>query len=155
MVSFGEGVVMAKKYVVRLTKEERHEMQQQVSTGKAAARKLTHARILLLADVVSEQGQRKDQEICDALGVSLRTVERVRQRFVEEGLDEALNPKPRPRIVSKLEKAEADIVELAKSDPPKGRKRWTLRLLAENAVQLTLVENLSHESVRKILKKTG
>ena len=145
---------MAKKYVVRLTKEERCEMQHLVSTGKAAAWKLTHARILLLADAASEQGQRKDQEICDALGVSLRTVERVRQRFVEEGLEDALHPKPRPRIVSKVEKAEGDIVELAKSDPPKGRKRWTLRLLAEEAVQLTLVDSLSHESIRKILKKT-
>lgn len=98
---------------------------------------------------------RFDQEIVVAIGVSLRTVERVRQRFIEEGFEAALNPKSRPRIVSKLEKAEAEIIELAKSDPPTGRKRWTLRLLADQAVGLQSVESLSHESVRQILKKTA
>ena len=82
-------------------------------------------------------------------------MERVRERFVEEGLATALNPKSRPRIVSKLEKAEADLIELAKSDPPAGRKRWTLRLLADQAVQWQYLDGLSHESVRQVLKKTG
>lgn len=144
---------MAKKYLVMLSKEERTQLQSMISSGKSAARKFNHARILLLADTVEA---RTDQEIVDAVGVSVRTVERVRQRFVEEGFEAALNPKSRPRIVSKLEKAEADLVELAKSDPPAGRKRWTLRLLADQAVQWQYLEGgLSHESVRQILKKTA
>ena len=145
---------MAKKYVVALSEEERCELQSMVSTGKSAARRLIHARVLLLADARSESN-RTDQQIVEALGVSKRTIERIRQRFVEEGFEAALNPKSRPRIVSKLEKAEADLVELAKSDPPKGRKRWTLRLLADQAVQWKYLDGLSHESARQILKKTG
>jgi len=145
---------MVKKYVVTLSEEERSQLQTMTSTGKSAARKLSHARILLLADARPEGG-RTDQEIVDALGVSVRTVQRVRQRFVEEGFETALNPKSRPRIVSKLEKAEADLIELAKSDPPQGRKRWTLRLLADQAVQWEYLDGLSHESVRQVLKKTG
>ncbi len=145
---------MAKKYVVTLSEEERCELQSMISTGKSAARRLIHARVLLLADARSESN-RTDQQIVEALGVSVRTVERIRQRFVEEGFEAALNPKSRPRIVSKLEEAEADVVELAKSDPPKGRKRWTLRLLADQAVQWKYLDGLSHESVRQILKKTG
>ena len=144
---------MAKKYVVGLSKEEQSQLQTMVSTGKSAARKLVHARILLLADT-AESG-RTDREIVAAVGVSVRTVERVRERFVEEGFEAALNPKSRPRIVSKLEKAEADVVELSKSDPPQGRRRWTLRLLAAEAVQWQYLDGLSHESVRQILKKTG
>ena len=145
---------MAKKYVITLSEEERCELQSMISTGKSAARRLIHARVLLLADARSES-HRTDQQIVEALGVSARTVERIRQRFVEEGFEAALNPKSRPRIVSKLEKAEADVVELAKTDPPKGRKRWTLRLLADQAVQGKYLDGLSHESVRQILKKTG
>ena len=144
---------MASKYIVSLSKEERLHLQTMISTGKSAARKLSHARILLLADTA--EGGRTDQEIVDAVGVGVRTVERVRERFVEEGFEAALNPKSRPQIVSKLEKAEADLVELAKSDPPAGRKRWTLRLLADQAVQWQYLDGLSHESVRQILKKMG
>ena len=107
---------MIKKYIVSLSKEERFQLQTMISTGKSAARKLSHARILLLADT-AESG-RTDQEIVDAVGVSVRTVGRVRERFVEEGFEAALNPKSRPRIVCKLEKGEADLIELAKSDPP-------------------------------------
>lgn len=145
---------MVKKYIISLSEEERSELQTMISTGKSTARKLSHARILLLADARPEGG-RTDQEIVDALGGSVRTVQRVRQRFVEEGFETALNPKSRPRIVSKLEKAEADLIELAKSDPPAGRKRWTLRLLADQAVQWQYLDGLSHESVRQVLKKTG
>lgn len=145
---------MVKKYIVTLSEEERSELQTMISTGKSTARKLSHARILLLADARPEGG-RTDQEIVDALGGSVRTVERVRQRFVEEGFETALNPKSRPRIVGKLEKAEANLIELAKSDPPQGRKRWTLRLLADQAVPWEYLDGLSHESVRQVLKKTG
>ncbi len=98
---------------------------------------------------------RNDQQIQEALGVGLRTVERVRQRFVEEGFDAALAPRPRPRIAGKLDgQVEAELIALAKSDPPKGRKRWTLRLLAGKVVELGYVESVSYESVRQALKKT-
>lgn len=146
---------MSKKYVVTLTQEEREQLRALVSSGKSAARKLNHARILLLADT-SEGPGHTDQEIVAALGLGVRTVERVRQRFVEEGFEAALNPKPQPRRARKLEgQAETDLIALAKSDPPKGRKRWTLRLLADQMVQFQYIEAISHESVRQALKKTG
>ena len=145
-----------KKYVVTLDVEGRVELQKMVSSGKGAARKLAHARILLLADAGPEGPGRTDEQIVDSLGVGERTVARVRQRFVEEGYEAALNPKPQPRRARKLEgQVEADLIALAKSDPPKGRKRWTLRLLADQMVQLQCIEAISHESVRQALKKTG
>ena len=146
---------MFKKYVVTLREDEREQLRALVSSGKSAARKLNHARILLLADA-SQGPARTDQEIVEALGLGVRTVERVRQRFVEEGFEAALNPTARPRRASKLEgQVEADVIALAKSDPPKGRKRWTLRLLADQMVQLQYIEAISHESVRKVLEKKG
>jgi transposase len=147
---------MEKKYIVTLNEEERVELQRLVSAGKSAARRLTHAHILLLADASPQGLQRTDEVIVEALRVGVRTVERVRQRFVEEGFDAALDPKPHPRLPHRLrEKAKADVVTLAKSDPPKGRKRWTLRLLAGQLVELKFLEKISHESVRRVLKKTA
>jgi transposase len=148
--------VARKKYVVTLEAEERVELQRMVSSGKGAARKLTHARILLLADAGPEGPGRTDEQIVDSLGVGERTVARVRQRFVEDGCEAAVKPRPRPRQPSKLEgDVEEQIVALAKSDPPEGRARWTLRLIAGKVVQLELLDEVSHESVRKVLKKTG
>jgi transposase len=145
---------MSKKYVVTLTQEEREQLRALVSSGKSAARKLNHARVLLLADRDGGLGH-TDEEVVKALGLGVRTVERVRQRFVEEGFEASLNPKPQPRRARKLEgQVEGDLIALAKSDPPKGRKRWTLRLLADQMVQLQYVEDISHESVRQALKKT-
>ena len=145
---------MFKKYVVTLRADEREQLRALVSSGKSAARKLNHARVLLLADA-SQGPARTDQEIVEALGLGARTVERVRQRFVEEGFEAALDPRPRPRRPSKLEgHVEAHVIALAKSDPPRGRKRWTLRLLADQMVQLHYIEAISHESVRQALKKT-
>jgi transposase len=147
---------MEKKYVVTLTEEERAELQKLVSAGKAAARRLNHARILLLADAGRQGPQRTDVEIVKALNVGTRTVERVRQRFVEEGFEAALDPRPHPRVAHKItDKLQGDIVALAKSDPPKGRKRWTLRLLAGQLVELKGHEKVSHESVRQVLKRTA
>lgn len=146
---------MKKRYVVTLTEEERRQLQKLVSTGKSAARRLNHARILLLADAAAEGLKRTDVEIVRALKVGLRTVERVRQRFVEDGFEAALDPRPRPRLPRKLdERVKAELVTLAKGDPPKGRKRWTLRLLAGHLVELKVVPEISHESVRQVLKKT-
>lgn len=147
---------MANKYVVTLTEEERDGLHKMVSSGKAAARKLTHARILLLADAGPAGPSCTDQHVVEALEVGERTVSRVRRRFVEEGLEAAVHPRPRPRLASKLEgKVESQLIALAKSEPPAGRGRWTLRLLADQMVQLEHIEEISHESVRKVLKKTA
>jgi hypothetical protein len=144
------------KYRVTLTTEERADLEQTVSCGKAAARKLTHARILLLADD-SLGNERPDEEIVAALGASLRTVSRVRQQLVTAGIDVALLRRPQPSRPDKV-KIKGDIeqrlIELACSDPPKGRCHWTLQLLADELVVLGLVNQVSTETVRQALKKT-
>jgi transposase len=141
-----------KKYLVTLTGEERQHLEQLLAKGKAAARTRQHAQALLQAD---QPAGWKDADIAEAFGLSVRTVERLRQRFVEEGLDAALKPKPVPRLPRKIDgTVEAHLVALACSDPPAGRQRWTLRLLADRLVELDLVESISHEGVRQALKKT-
>ncbi len=148
---------MQKKYHVTLTPEERGELERMISAGKAAARKLTHARILLKADEAEGGPGWTDVQIAEALDVGLSTVWRVRQRFVEEGVDVAITPKPSARVyVRKLDGAgEARLVKLACSAPPQGRKRWTLQLLADRMVVLGHAEDgLSYETVRRVLKKT-
>jgi len=146
----------AKKYIVSLSEDERQILQELTQKGKASARKINHARILLKADIHQENGGWKDRDISQALDISNRTIERVRQRFVEEGLEQALNP--RPKNLSKLKKidgeAEAHLIAMACSQAPPGYNRWTLRLLAEKMMALEYVESLSHESVRQVLKKT-
>jgi transposase len=146
-----------KRYKVTLTKEERRELQDLVASGKAAARKLTHARILLKADASSGGPAWTDQRIVEALEVGVATVERIRQRFVEEGLAAALSRKKqaRPSRQPKLDgRAEARLIALACSAPPEGRKEWTLQLLADRLVELEVVEAISYETVRRALKKT-
>jgi transposase len=140
-------------YKVTLTDEERDLLKTMLSSGKAAARKLNHARLLLHADEAVDGLRRTDQEIAAALGIGTRTVERVRQRFVEEGLESALAPRPRPRGASKIDpRVQAQILAIAKSDPPSGRKRWTLRLITERLVALGRGA-VSSEAVRQVLKK--
>jgi hypothetical protein len=144
------------KYRVTLTAEERADLEQLVSRGKAAARKLTHARILLLADD-SLGNERPDDEIVAALGTSLRTVSRVRHQLVTEGIDVALLRRSQPRRPDKIKikgDVEQRLIELACSDPPKGRCHWTLQLLADELVVLGLVPKVSTETVRQALKKT-
>jgi DNA-binding transcriptional LysR family regulator len=144
------------KYRVTLTGAERADLEQLVSSGKAAARKLTHARILLLADD-SLGNQRRDDEIVSALGISLRTVSRVRQQLVTEGLEVAILRRPQPLRPDQIKikgNVEQRLVELACSDPPKGRCHWTLQLLADELVVLGLVPKVSTETVRQALKKT-
>lgn len=144
---------MAKRYRVTLTIEERAELDRLISRGKADARKLTHARILLQADASEGGPGWSDAAISEALRVSVRTIERVRQRFVEDGLAAALLPRPSPRVYArKLDGSqEARLIALACSDPPAGKKHWTLRLLAEQMVVLEVVSDLSHETVRQVL----
>lgn len=146
----------AKIYRVNLTEPERQLLRDLIRKGRAAARKQTHARVLLLGDESSPGGSKKDREIVDTLGVGLRTVERVRQRFVEEGLDSAINPKPRTAHRSKRldGKAEAFLIAAACSPAPQGRTEWTLQLLADRLVECEMVDRVSKETVRKTLKKT-
>jgi transposase len=147
-----------KKYLVTLTPEERPQLHKLVSAGKRSARTLTRARILLQADQADGGPAWEDARIVQALGCGLRTVERVRQRFVEEGLDAALTHKPqeRPSRERRLDgAAEARLIALACSKPPEGRARWTLKLLADKLVELEVVESVSDETVRRVLKKTN
>ena len=136
---------------------ERDELRKLVSVGKSAAQKLVRARILLLADQADGGSARSDPEIVEALGCGRASVERVRKRFVEDGLDAALNPKPSRRVYErKLDgQAEAHLIALACSAPPDGRARWTLRLLSDRMVVLEHVEAVSYETVRRVLKKTN
>ncbi|MGE5756006.1 MAG: helix-turn-helix domain-containing protein [Planctomycetaceae bacterium] len=147
---------MAKKYRVTLTAEERAGLEAMIDRGKADARKLAHARILLQADEADGAPARTDEEVAAALDTSTRTVERVRRRFVEEGTESALLPRPTKRVYARaLDGAqEAHLIALACSAPPDGKKRWTLRLLAERVVELGYVEAVSHETVRRTLQKT-
>lgn len=147
---------MKKKYIVTLTDEERRMLQEMLSRGKAAARKLTHARILLKADAPPSGPGWNDEAIADGLEVGRATVERVRKEFVEEGLEAALERR-RPRRVyqRKLDgDGEAHLVALACQKPPEGRSRWTLQLLADRMVQLEYVDEISYQTVRRTLKKT-
>lgn len=148
---------MAKKYRVTLAAAERVELEAMISKGKADARKLAHARILLQADEADGAPGRTDQEVAAALDVSTRTVERVRQRFVEEGFQSALLPKPTKRVYARaLDGAqEAHLIALACSRPPEGKRRWTLRLLAERVVELGYAASVSRETVRRALQKTS
>lgn len=143
------------KYRVALTEEERTGLEQLVSGGKAAARKLTHARILLLAD--EWQGQAyTDTEILSVLGVSSRTIERVRTRLVTEGFEAALDHRPQPPRPDKIKikgDVEQKLLELACSEPPCGRCHWTLQLLVDELVVLGLVDTLSTVTVWQALKK--
>ena len=146
-----------KKYLVTLTAEERQHLGKLLSAGKRSARTLTRARILLKADQAEGGPAWEDARIAEALGCGHRTVERVRQRFVEQGLEAALNHKPQdqPSRQRTLDgAAEARLIALACSEPPKGRARWTLKLLADQLVELEVVESISDETVRRTLKKT-
>ena len=139
-----------KKYHVDLTDEERAELEQMLKGGKHNSRKLTRARILLLVDA-----GKKDAEIVEALSTARPTVERTRQRFVEQGLgclDERLRHGARPRLT---DKQQARLVAVACTDAPDGHARWTLQLLADRAVELKFVDSIARETVRQLLKKTN
>ena len=144
---------MYKRYVVRLTDEERGQLEALVCHGRAHARKLLYGRILLKADANGEGWT--DERIAEALKVSAATVARERRRFCEEGLEAALMPrKPgraRRRVLDR--RAEARLVALTSSEPPEGRGGWSLRLLADRMVELGHVKGVSHETVRSTLKK--
>jgi transposase len=147
---------MGKKYIVRLSEEEREQLRDLTTKGKAAAYRIKHAQILLKAD--ADGPNWKDKQIAEAFSVTVKTVELLRQRLVEQGLEAALNRKKqaRPSRHPKFDgDAEAHLVALSCSSPPEGRARWTLRLLADKAVELEIVESVCHETIRQTLKKTS
>jgi transposase len=147
---------MAKKYRVTLTEDERTMLTTLINAGTAPARMLTHARILLKADQAVGGPAWTDEAIHEALDVSLSTIARVRERFVEESIEAALQRRPASRTRERLldGSEEAHLLALTCSPPPAGQERWSLRLLADKMVELEYVAHLSHETVRQTLKKT-
>lgn len=146
-----------KKYKITLTAEEIKELKELTQKGKQNIRVIKNALILLNADE-SEYGKgKKDEEIADFLQVTVRTIENIRRRFVEDSFEEALYGKPREREYdNKVDgDAEAHLIALSCSNPPKGFSRWSLRLLADKMVELKYVDSISHETVRRVLKKTN
>jgi len=148
-------VIVKKVYVVRLSGEERTELTDLVRTGKRAAYRRRHAEMLLLADQGEEGPAKYDREIAQQLGVWRTTVEGVRKRYVQEGLEAALGRRKRSRDRSTVldGEGEAQLIRIACSEPPSGQARWTLRLLRDELKRLKVVETISHETVRRVLKK--
>ncbi len=148
---------MKKKYPVILTNTERDYLQSLISAGTAPARLLMHARILLKTDQSPDGPAWVDDAIAEAVEVSQPTVARVRKLFVEQGLEAALHRRaPRRHYQRKLDGThEAHLIALACSEPPKGQARWSLRLLADKLVELDIVEDVSYQTVRRVLKKTN
>ena len=148
---------MPKKYVVELTAAERQQLMELVGKGKALARKIQHAHILLKADQSSRGVGWTDERIAEAYDVSVLTVARIRQRLVEHGLEDALVRRQHEQLARrKIDgAAEAKMVALACSQAPGGRRRWTIRLLADKMVELEIVDSVGRETVRKTLKKTN
>jgi transposase len=146
---------MVKKYVVRLSDEERSLLEETVKKLKGTAQKVRRANMLLKADVDGPNWP--DTKIAEALSCRVQTVEKVRRRFVTEGLDAVLNRKKRttpPRAKVLDGKQEAEIIAMRLGEPPAGFANWTLRLLADQVVELGIADSISHETVRRTLKKT-
>lgn len=147
---------MQKKYIVRLSEQERETLKEVIKKLKGSSQKVRRAQILLKAD--ADGPAWTDSHIAEAFGCRRQTVETIRQRFVESGFQETLEGKQRsaPPIEKLLDgKQEAKIIALRLGPPPKGYANWTLRLLARKVVELEIVEAISHETVRRTLKKTG
>jgi len=145
-------------YKVTLTKEERDQLTEMTRTGNHAARKIIHALILLNVDRGPYNTEKQiNEDICNVLKIGMRTIDRVKKRFVEEGLEAALKMAPTSRVYDKLVDGdmEAHLIALACGEPPKGYARWSLRLLADKLVELRFADNISYETVRRTLKKTN
>lgn len=146
-----------KKYIVSLTPSERHFLEQLTKKGKIAADKMNHARILLKADINQKEGGWTDRQMGESLDIGHATIERVRQRFVEEGIESALSrreQKNRRQKINEVEK-EAYLIAIACSETPIGKCNWTLKMLADKMVELNYVEQVSTETIRQTLKKTN
>jgi transposase len=147
---------MVPRYRVTLTEEERNELEALTRNGKTSAKKFIHARALLLCDASPGGPTWKVADVAEALGITSRTIEHLKKRFVEQGLEAALVRKPRarpPREVIFDGAFEARLVALACSEAPPGYNRWTVRLLADKAVELNLAPSVSHMTVQRVLKK--
>lgn len=147
---------MQKKYIVRLSEEERNQLEEVIKSLSGSSQKVRRAQILLKADV--EGPNWSDRRIAEAFNCRRRTVEKIRQRLVEQGFEIALNGKKRchPPTDKLLDgEQEAQIIALRLGQPPAGYAHWSLRLLARKVVELEIVESISHETVRQTLKKTG
>jgi hypothetical protein len=147
---------MTPRYRVTLTKEEREELEALTRRGKIHARRFIHARALLLCDAGTDGPAWNVADTAAALGVTSRTIEHLKKRFVEEGLGAALERKPRekpPREVTFDGAFEARLIALACTDAPKGRRRWTVRLLADKVVELNIAPTVSHMTIQRTLKK--
>ena len=153
----GGSMMPTKKYRIRLANDEQQGLKALASRGRVAAYKQTHARILLMSDEARPDGGMADADIANALGVGLSTVERIRKRCVEEGIESALNRKEQKRRRKKIldGEGEARLIAMACGEPPEGRASWTLKLLADQLVESEIVESISSETVRKVLKKTN
>jgi transposase len=142
-----------KQFRVQLSTHERDRLQEIIRSGKHKARKITRCRILLLAD--GPKGK-TDQEIVDALNVSLGTIFNIRRRYAQEGLEPAISERPRSGQPPKFKgRTAAKITAIACSTPPAGQAKWSLRLLADRVVELKIVDSISHQSINNILKKTN
>jgi transposase len=145
-----------KKYHVKLNQEQRQHLEQEVKTGKGPARQLMHARILLKADEGASGPGWSDEQISEAVEASLSTIERVRRRFVEQGLQDAMTRRAQPERPQKRKidaEQEAHLIALCCSEVPAGHEHWTMRLLADKMVELGYVEQVSHKTVWETLKK--
>lgn len=149
---------MSPRYRVTLTKEERVELEAMTHRGKIHARKFIHARALLLCDAGEYGPAWNVADVAAALSVTSRSIEHLKKRFVEEGIEAAIDRKPRekpPREVRFDGAFEARLIALACSEAPEGRRRWTVRLLADKAIELKFAETVSHMTVQRVLKKTN
>jgi transposase len=151
-------VAMSPRYRVTLTKEERKDLDVMTHRGKTHARRFIHARALLLCDAGADGPAWNVADVATALGVTSRAIEHLKKRFVEDGIEAALDRKPRekpPREVVFDGAFEARLITLACSDAPEGHRRWTVRLLADKAVELRFAKSVSHMTVQRVLKKTN
>jgi len=149
---------MSPRYRVTLTEQERNELETLTRRGKTHARRFIHARALLLCDAGPHGPAWSVGDVAEALGITSRTIEHLKKRFVEDGLEAALDRKPRekpPREVIFDGAFEARLIALACSGAPEGRRRWTVRLLADKAVELNFAPSVSHMTVQRVLKKTN
>lgn len=147
-----------KRWIVRLEAEERQRLEQLVRVGKAAAYRIRHANVLLAVDESPAGRQQTDARVARTLGVTTRSIELLRRRFVEEGLEACLARKKQewPSVEPRFDgKQEAQLIAIACGPAPEGRTRWTMQLLADRVVALRIVERCSDETVRRVLKKTS
>jgi len=147
-----------KKYIIRLTPEERETLAKLAASGRGPARMFTRARVLLKADQSINGPGWPDDRISEALDITIQTIERIRKQFVEEGFDAVLSRREYMQKISRKKidgDVEAHLVALSCSKPPQGRARWTLRLLADTIVELGYLDSISYEAIRQTLKKTN